>query len=339
MLYRFKLACCYAVMALALQACRAPQEQLLIPAMQQPVIAAEGFVASDGVTLPLKRWLPTTKPHAAIVALHGFNDYSNAFDIPGRYLSQQKGIAVYAYDQRGFGANPEPGIWGGRNLQRDLKDFLKALQAKHPHTPLFVLGESMGGAVAITACKDGGCPQARGVILIAPAVWGEGTMNILYRGTLWAMVHLFPSSRFTGEEVAILASDNIEMLRAMSRDPLIIKRTRVDAIYGIVNLMDEAFSDAERIKQPVLLLYGQHDEVIPKRPIRLMLKRLKAPHSFAYYPDGYHMLMRDLKGQVVMDDIATWVMDRYRPLPSGYDMGWLEEMMYDLNEERPEVKE
>ena len=61
--------------------------------------------ADDGATLPLKSWLPDGKPKAVILALHGFNDYSNAFKDSGEEWAKH-GIATFAYDQRGFGAAP-----------------------------------------------------------------------------------------------------------------------------------------------------------------------------------------------------------------------------------------
>ena len=57
--------------------------------------------------------LPTSGVKAVILALHGFNDYSNAFAMPAR-LWAERGIASYAYDQRGFGGAP-----GLRPVQSD----------------------------------------------------------------------------------------------------------------------------------------------------------------------------------------------------------------------------
>jgi hypothetical protein len=49
-----------------------------------PQLTADMFSTSDGVALPLRRWLPEGDPKAVVVALHGFNDYSNAFADIGR---------------------------------------------------------------------------------------------------------------------------------------------------------------------------------------------------------------------------------------------------------------
>src|SRR5215469_3729123 len=69
----------------------------------KPHFTDTGFTAADGQVLPLRKWLPKGEVKAVLLALHGFNDYSNAFEASGEAWAKQ-GIATYAYDQRGFGA-------------------------------------------------------------------------------------------------------------------------------------------------------------------------------------------------------------------------------------------
>ncbi|MDE3016931.1 MAG: lysophospholipase [Pseudomonadota bacterium] len=278
-----------------LMACAAPQVQHYPPA------------AAEKAALPEKSWLPEGKPKAVIVALHGFNDYSKAFAGAGKFF-RTHGIAVIAYDQRGFGSTPDVGIWPGReNLISDARRHV--LQAKHrwPRVPVYLLGESMGGAVAIVALADPAFPKVQGVILAAPALWGDGTMNPLNRALLWLLAHSVPSGKLSGKELHILASDNIPMLRRLAADPLVIKATRVDAIYGLMQLMDDAYDNVPDVKTPVLLLYGAHDEIIPRAAINACRPRFTAPMAYRYYPHGYHMLLRDLEGKRVMTDILKWI--------------------------------
>jgi hypothetical protein len=88
------------------------QLQPMGPVQTVPVFNEHTFVTADGVWLPLRRWLPQGPPRAIILALHGMNDYSHAFDGPGRYWASV-GLATYAYDQRGFGESPHGGVWPG----------------------------------------------------------------------------------------------------------------------------------------------------------------------------------------------------------------------------------
>jgi len=308
-----------AVVGLLLLVACAPAEQSFQPdAAVKSTLADNAFVTADGTKLPSRSWLPQGNPKAIIVAVHGFNDYSHAFETTGQFF-KKRGIAVYAYDQRGFGSAPDTGIWGGeQNFVSDLKEYVERLKSRYPHTPVYILGESMGGALAIIAMADPEFPKVQGVILSAPAVWGDGTLNPFYRSTLWVAAHTLPFETLTGNNLKIMASNNIEMLRRLSADPKVIKKTRIDAIYGMVALMDSAYEKTPEVKTPVLLLYGGQDQVIPKQPIDETLHRFNQKVTYVFYPDGYHMLLRDLQGEQVMKDIQSWITRPSAKLPSGY---------------------
>lgn len=315
----FAIAAAMAVTLHAVSACSPvvnhPGEQV-----SKPGIRNEHFVAGDGAKLPLRSWLPQELPvKAVIVGLHGFNDYSNFFDSPGNYLSR-RGIACYAYDQRGFGGAPVRGLWSGTAAYADdLTSFVREIRARHPGVPLYVLGESMGGAVAIVAMAGSSPPDADGVILVAPAVWARETMPWYQRWLLGAASGTLPWLKVTGKWLHISASDNTEMLRALSRDPLVIRATRIDTLYGLTNLMDEALSRANKLRIPALVQYGENDRIIPKEPTFRMLEKMPPSTRRAFYRHGYHMLLRDLQGGKPLADIAAWIDDHDGPLPFGSD--------------------
>ncbi len=293
-------------------------------ALQQPMLGPDEFVTADGAILPMRAWLPDDQtPKAVIVALHGFNDYSNAFAEPATYFAQQ-GIATFAYDQRGFGSAPNRGLWAGvEGYVGDLRSVVAAMRARFPGVPLYVLGESMGGAVAMVAATSERPPQADGYILSAPAIWARETMPAYQTAALWLAAHTLPWMTLTGRGLKIQASDNIPMLRALSRDPLVIKETRIDAIWGLTNLMDRAFEAARHFDAPALILYGERDEVIPADPFRDMLATraaaARAHQRVAFYDTGWHMLLRDLQAHVVWMDIVAWIENSRAALPSQAD--------------------
>jgi alpha-beta hydrolase superfamily lysophospholipase len=302
----------------------APVQAPAGPELIRPVLDDARLVAADGAELPLRSWLPEAgPPDAVLVALHGFNDYSNFFDGPGRWLAG-RGIASYAYDQRGFGGAPHRGLWAGSEaMASDLHAAVALVRARHPGIPLYLFGESMGGAVVMTTMARADRPAVDGIILAAPAVWGRSSMPWYQTTALWLAVHAFPSGRLTGRSLGIVVSDNTEMLRSLGRDPMVIKDTRIDAIYGLVNLMDEAMASAPRLDGRMLMLYGARDPLIPAGAMREMLVRLPPEAAdrrrFAFYPEGYHMLTRDLQGERVWRDIDAWLADPKAPLPSGAD--------------------
>lgn len=310
------------LMAATLAAC-APRTDRPGPSIVEPSLADDRVVMPDGAKLAIRSWQPATEPRAVIVAVHGFNDYANFFTTPGEFFASQ-GIVSYAYDQRGFGESPGRGVWAGEDtMAEDLGTIVQLLKTRHPGRPVFILGNSMGGGVALVALTVPKPPAVDGVILVAPAVWGRTTMPWYQRAALWVGSHAAPWMRLTGSSLRIQASDNIEMLRALGRDPLVIKETRIDAIDGLANMMDAALEVAPRLETPALILYGARDQVIPGNLIQQMIRSLPEVEPerrrVAYYENGWHMLLRDLQGPVVWRDILAWIERRDMALPSKAD--------------------
>lgn len=277
-----------------------------------PVLADDVLTTRDGLHLPLRRWEADGAPKAVIVALHGMSDYSNAFAMPGPIWAKQ-GITTIAYDQRGFGQSPNRGQWAGADAMRDdLSDAVAAARTRYPGVPVYALGESMGGAVVLTALASSAPPAVDGAILVAPAVWSRADMPLTYRAALFFTAHFLPDmvlpNSAASKVVTIIPSDNLPMLRAMARDPLVQKETRTGALYGLVNLMDEARNANPANPPPILLLTGEHDQVIPKKPTDAVIAALGSKLDVKRYPNGYHMLLRDLEGESVDKDVSEWVL-------------------------------
>lgn len=311
---RLKPAFKFVALVLAISSLSACAPQLVLPGpnITEPKITATSLIMTDGAALPLHRWQPNDKsPKAVILALHGFNDYGLFVKEGAKYFAN-RGLLVYAYDQRGFGAAPHHGRWPGRKaLADDLISATKLIRSNHPNKPLYLLGTSMGGAVMMTAMTRRKPPHVDGIILTAPAVWGRDSMAFYERWALGLLSHTLPWVTLSGRGLKIKPSDNIEMLRALGRDPLIIKETRIDTIWGLANLMDEAAAEAAKFRSKALILYGERDEVIKKAPTEKMLARLPkstaSKRKLIRYKNGYHMLLRDLQAKNVWRDIAEWI--------------------------------
>jgi len=301
--------------------CASPQLQEPSTESTRARLGIESAVMDDGYRLPLRRWGELERPKALVLALHGFNDYANAFAKLGPYLAAHD-ILTYAYDQRGFGATAQRGRWGGEErMIADLRMLAGLLRKRHPEIPLYLLGESMGGAVVMAAAAENN--RADGIVLVAPAVWSRDTMNPLQSLLLTVAAHTLPWLELTGRGIEIHPSDNLGMLRAFSADPLVIKGTRVDALWGVTNIMDRGMAETDKLSGPVLLLYGEHDQIIPKKAFCAMIDRIPKNGKgvrIVLYHNGWHMLTRDLQGARVMADIAAWIEDREARLPSSEEI-------------------
>lgn len=266
----------------------------------------------DGAVLPARVWRPAGEIRAVALALHGFNDSRNAWEIPAPTLTEA-GILLYAPDQRGFGAAPGRGLWpGGDALVEDAETMARLLRAAHPGVPLALIGESMGGAVLMRLASERAVPVDR-YVLSAPAVWGWSRMNWAMQASLVLMAGLVPGLTVARGPVPVRATDNLDALRRLSRDPLTIHDTRFDTLRGLVDLMDEAQRAASGFRAPGLFLYGGHDELVPVQAMHAMWERLPAGATRAYYPKGYHLLLRDLGRDAILADLAGWITQGIAP--------------------------
>ena len=121
----------------------------------QDVATADGrdCRTADGFELHCRSWMPA-EPRGVIVIVHGLAEHG------GRYretaeLFASRGWAVVAGDLRGHGRSPDP---DGRRVHvgrfsdyfHDVDAFLGAACDAYPGLPIFLLGHSMGGLIAIS---------------------------------------------------------------------------------------------------------------------------------------------------------------------------------------------
>ena len=144
------------------------------------------------------------------------------------------------------------------------------------------------------------------------ALWSSGRFDQVGRLGV-------PTMQPTFVDAYAISSASVSL--AQGADPLVQKYNRIDTVYGLVNLMDDAQAAGPRFAATALILYGSNEQLIPKGPVDTFLKNLPpdaAPRQrLVVYPQGYHMLLRDLDAETVRKDVLAWVEDPKAPLPSG----------------------
>ena len=306
--------------AAALSACTPLRQRPDLAALgfRGPRIEDDAFVSFDGARLGLMRWLPAGEPDWVVVGLHGMNDYSNAYHLAAAWWAG-RGIATYAFDVRGFGRSPERGVWAPADLVlEDVRTLVELVRERHPGARVALAGISMGGGLAISAMAAPNPPRADKLLLFAPAVWGWSNQPLPNRLSLWITAHA------TGGWVVkppdwlvrnVMPSDNIEELRRMGRDPLMIWGARSDTIYGLVGLMERAWRSTGGIGVPTAWFYGANDHIIPREPTVEAVARLKPGAKTAYYAKGYHLLLVDRQAAKVWADAEAFLRDVPGPWP------------------------
>jgi esterase/lipase len=84
--------------------------------------------------------------------------------------------------------------------------------------------------------------------------------------------------------------------------------------------METSSRSLGRIRGDAILMYGAHDEIVKKGPMQIALERARAEGGSlrtAWYPNGWHLLNRDLEAEIVYRDVVSWLKDPEAPLPSG----------------------
>ena len=283
-----------------------------------PTLTGDRYVAADGTSLPVAVWpAETGKPKAVILGLHGFGDYRKAWDEPAQIWAKD-GITTYSYDQRGFGGSPTRGRWPGTEaLVNDAKAMVSLLRARYPGVPLYLAGESMGGAVALVAEDQGA--EIDGLILLATALRSRDTFGPVAAGALDFFAHTIPWFPSGPTSIDYKPTDNPKTLEKLRNDPQMLRQARLDMGYGLVGLMDDARASSERVRVPYLMLHGLGDRIIPQQPVKAAIEIMPpGPDSkLAFYKEGYHLLLRDKEGKTVAADVAVWIANHKAPLPSG----------------------
>ena len=329
---RFKFLCpprLTALVLLGLTACMPSPAQIASVPARDHLLTISGpaplpiqFDLTDGTSLAGRVWRHD-QPRHIVLGVHGFNDHSKAFEPLAQHLRNELGATVYAYDQRGFGANPSPGIWPGADpLLEDLRQIAMQLRQRQAGLPFTVVGESMGGAVVWVAASEPPGLLADQLVLKAPAVWGANSMPWYQRLSLKFMNAVAPDMSLTGrgvQSLGITPTNDPDVSRELSRDPLFIKATRISSLDGVTELMGRAQALSIPPPQRSLVLYGLRDRIIPPPPVCDWLTHLNGTGAasteldFVIYPDGWHLLTRQLQTREVLRDMQHWIVKI--PLP------------------------
>jgi alpha-beta hydrolase superfamily lysophospholipase len=288
-----------------------------------PRITDGNFLMADGAVLPYREWLPAGDPETVVLALHGINDSADAWEAPSSQFLEA-GFAMIAPDQRGFGTATGRGRWHGTDIMvTDALAIVAAVRARFPRARLFLAGESMGAAVLMVLAARYRGLDVDGYILSAPAVWGRREMAAAYRLSLWWANKTVPWLKLSAHRLGIKPSDNLAALRRAMHPEVRRQSASITVLNGLTDLMDAALATAGQRRAPTLFLYGGKDQLVPKRAMAACWSRERAAQAceqvFAFYPDGYHLLQRDLAGSVVTQDVVNWLRHPTLPLPSGAD--------------------
>ncbi|HYO37402.1 MAG TPA: alpha/beta hydrolase [Geodermatophilus sp.] len=289
--------------------------------------------AADGVRLAERRWTPGGAVRGTVQLVHGLSEHAGRYERLACALTVQ-GLAVAALDQRGHGRTAEstgPGGFGeGASRDAvldDVRDLGQRLAADHPGVPAFLLGHSLGSAVALASAERDGAGLA-GLVLSGPIGVSPGFAEVVPQlqaavaggmgdrpmDALGAFNAPFEPAR-TPFDWLTRDADEVD---AYVADPLCGDDfpptyrygagmfelvTRVATPEGVAGLPDGL---------PVLLLAGQRDPVggVDAAQVSALADRLRArglPVELRVYPDARHEVFNETNRDEVTADLLAWL--------------------------------
>lgn len=265
------------------------------------------FQASDGADIPYRLWTPReTSPRAIVLLLHGAFDYAGAYDEIGPRLAEQ-GFVAFAYDQRGFGATASRGHWMGRHrMIRDVGEAIGFLRKRMEEPlPLFLVGESMGAAIAVHAAArrlDG----VNGLVLAAPGAVDGGVRRAIMSFLLRAANTIAPNHELVLERLSGWELSPSAAIRLLS-DPMIVRGASAELLFGLLRLSTTAVEKARKVTIPTLTMVGTKDDLLRTACIRQLHRGLKGRKTWAQFEDGPHLLLHWEHGDRVLARVVSWI--------------------------------
>jgi len=266
------------------------------------------FVASDGALVPYRLW-QAENPRALVLLLHGAFDYSGAFDEVGPKLREQ-GLTAFAYDQRGFGATASRSYWTGkRRMVKDAVEAILLLRQRYGERPVFVVGESMGAAVAVHVAARARNLNLAGLVLVAPGAVA-GMFRLMFGRFVARLLRRFaPESEIAIERVSHEELTATSAIRLLS-DPLVLRGVRPKMAFGLLELAAHAVDMAHKVSVPALTMVGTRDDVLRTACITRLHLSLKGEKSWETFKDGPHLLLHWREGERVLERVLSFIEDR-----------------------------
>lgn len=267
----------------------------------------EGRLAGvGGLEVHWQAWLPDRPPRAIVTIAHGGAEHGGRYAWTAAQLTA-RGYAVYAIDHRGHGRSGGPRAYVDRidNAVTDLHALDELARERNPGIPVFLLGHSMGGLIALAYALR---HQERlaGLVLSAPlAVLDANPAARLAVRALSAVAPRLPVYKIDGTTV----SRDPEVVRAYDSDPLnhrgmLPARTVGELAATVATLPDRL----PELRLPILTVYGTGDRLVDNAGSLLVEQRSGSEDTTLIAYDGlYHEVLNEPERERVVADVADWI--------------------------------
>lgn len=261
-------------------------------------------------SLPVIAWkTQVAKPLAAILCIHGLGLENRAFQATAKELNR-RGYMVFALDVRGFGSWAQTKGVEELDYDQTIVDIANAVQViknRNNNIPVYVLGESMGGAIAIRAGSNLG-KKIDGVISSVPSAERFQQKKMTMQATLHFLKD--PKEPFDVGYVTEMATSNEETRKMWEEDPNSrLAMTPVELLEFAV-FMRRTKPQAEKITElPVLMLQGLKDRLVKPQGTFDLFDAVKSPDkTILIIGTAEHLMFENPHpDKLLMDTVDSWL--------------------------------
>ncbi len=287
----------------------------------KPVLRQQDWVSYDGKVMPWKEWpVQAGVPLKGIViAVHGLSGATSDFWFMGEKLPPQS-YAVYSYELRGQGKDPfkeERGdITSSNAWIRDLETFHRLVSRRHPKTPIYWYGESLGSLICLhTVVRGwGGRNDPDALILASPVAGLRMTVSGFKRWLLETASKLAPKTRFSLGDLAGVDEKKIQVTSTtthgsqMAQTEHHISSFSLRLLAEIGGMMDENTDAAHSLRLPVLFLASPNDVLSSPDQVQSLFGEVRSRDKrLLWYTKSYHLLLHDVQKEEVVKDLLQWL--------------------------------
>jgi alpha-beta hydrolase superfamily lysophospholipase len=263
------------------------------------------FEGARGARLFEQYWRPEN-PAAVLVVVHGLKDHSSRYEAAALRLAEQ-GYAVYAFDLRGHAHSDGMRVYvdSFEDYVSDLDIFMKRVEAREPHKPIFLFGHSMGGLIA-TLYTEERQPNLAGLLLSGAALKADVSW---FKATGTRMVNFFSPRAGVW---------NLDM-KDFSRDPAVVKSGETDSLVyqdgapahtatEVLSAIDRAREGVSKLNAPLLLMHGSLDRITsPEGSKEVYAQAPSSDKTLKIYDGLYHDLLHEPEKDRPFGDILAWL--------------------------------
>lgn len=269
------------------------------------------LVGVGGLRLSYQAW-EAPAPRAVLLVIHGLGEHAGRYDAFARHVCA-RGFSTFALDLRGHGRSEgrrghvpsfETYLLEVDRFRREVEGLVKG------RLPLFLLGHSLGGLIALRYQEEFRA-RFRAAVILSPWLATALPLGRLQAAAANLLAGVLPALPFpSGIRPEDLTRDPA-VIEAYDDDPLVHRRITPRLFVEASAAMGLALQRSDRISEPVLFLLAGADRIVQTdRTIAFAQSMTASDIEVRVYPDAHHELLHELERLRAYREIADWLSAR-----------------------------